>query len=107
MRRRKIYFQRHYKKAPGSPDIALPSLKKAVFINGDFWHGWKFKETEHRLPNRYWKDKIAGNVKRDRRNRLKLKKMGWSIMKVWEHDIEKNKEKVAAKIINFLHGSNS
>ena len=103
LRRKKIHFQRHYKKIPGSPDIALPSSKKAVFIDGDFWHGWRFEKIKQRLPNKYWKDKIANNIKRDRKNRLALKSEGWSVMRVWEHEIEKNEEAVAEKIMDFLH----
>ncbi|KKR09150.1 MAG: hypothetical protein UT37_C0024G0005 [Parcubacteria group bacterium GW2011_GWA2_39_18] len=34
-----IHFQKHYKKAAGCPDIALPNKKRAVFIDSDFWHG--------------------------------------------------------------------
>ncbi|RZD19594.1 MAG: hypothetical protein EVG15_00760 [Candidatus Acididesulfobacter diazotrophicus] len=44
LRKRKIYFQKHYKKAIGNPDIALPRKKKAVFIDGDFWHGYQFSK---------------------------------------------------------------
>ena len=43
LKKRGIYFQKHYKKAPGTPDIALPRKKKAVFIDGDFWHGNNFE----------------------------------------------------------------
>ncbi len=38
LRKKKIYFQKHYSKVAGNPDIALPAEKIAVFINGDFWH---------------------------------------------------------------------
>ena len=44
LRKQGVYFQKHYKKAPGSPDIALPKKKIAVFIDGDFWHGWRFSK---------------------------------------------------------------
>lgn len=39
LRKEGVYFQKHYKRALGSPDIALPLKKRAVFIDGDFWHG--------------------------------------------------------------------
>ena len=54
LQRRKVYFQKHYKRAVGSPDIALPRKKKAVFIDGDFWHGYQFSKQKERLPKKYW-----------------------------------------------------
>jgi len=40
LRKAGIRFQRHYDRVPGAPDIALPRRKRAVFIHGDFWHGY-------------------------------------------------------------------
>jgi DNA mismatch endonuclease (patch repair protein) len=102
LRKRKIYFQKHYKKAPGKPDIALPRKKKAVFIDGDFWHGYKFSETANRLPKKYWLGKIESNIARDRRNKATLKKSGWKVLRVWEHDIESNLSRAADRIALFL-----
>jgi DNA mismatch endonuclease, patch repair protein len=102
LRRRKIYFQKYYKSPAGSPDIALPRKKIAVFIDGDFWHGYRFDKNRSRLPKKYWLDKIENNIKRDRKNRAKLKKSGWKVMKVWEHDVIKKFEESMEKIISFL-----
>lgn len=100
--KRKIYFKRHYKKAIGNPDIALPRKKKAIFLDGDFWHGYNFSKNKKRLPKKYWIKKIEDNIKRDRRNRLKLKKEGWKVLRIWEHEIQKKKNELIEKIINFL-----
>ena len=102
LRKRGIYFQRHYKKAKGKPDIALPKKKKAVFIDGDFWHGRNFLKQKKRLPKKYWLAKIERNVKRDKANRVKLKKEGWKVLRIWEHEVQKNFDKTINKIINFL-----
>lgn len=102
LKRRKIYFQLHYKKASGSPDIALPRKKIAVFIDGDFWHGYRFAERRSKLPEKYWVGKIEGNMKRDRRNRAKLRKSGWKVLRVWEHEVLKNFDKTIDKIVTFL-----
>ncbi|GAJ07086.1 unnamed protein product, partial [marine sediment metagenome] len=66
LKKRKIYFQKHYKRAVGNPDIALPRKKKAVFIDGDFWHGRDFHKLKKRLPKKYWLKKIERNVQRDK-----------------------------------------
>jgi len=102
LRRKGVYFQKHYKKALGNPDIALPKKKIAVFIDGDFWHGYQFSKFKKRLPRKYWLKKIEDNIKRDRRNRAKLKREGWKVLRIWEHEIQKNPEKAIQKVIKFL-----
>ena len=104
--KRKIYFQKHYKRALGRPDIALPRKKKAVFIDGDFWHGRNFKKTKDRLPKKYWQAKIEQNIKRDKINRNKLKKDGWKILRIWEYEIKKTPEKSIEKVVKFLTKDN-
>jgi len=102
LRKRGIYFQKHYKRAKGKPDIALPSKKKAVFIDGDFWHGRNFSKQKKRLPKKYWLPKIEKNVRNDRKNRLALEKAGWKVLRVWEKETIKNPEKAISKISKFL-----
>lgn len=102
LRKRKIYFQRYYSKAIGNPDIALTKKKKAVFIDGDFWHGYRFSKIKNRLPKKYWQAKIESNIKRDKKNRAKLKREGWKVLRIWEHEIKKNLDGVMKKITHFL-----
>jgi len=102
LRKRGVYFQKHYKKAKESPDVTLPRKKRAVFIDGDFWHGYKFLKQKQRLPKKYWLAKIEGNMRRDKTVMAKLKKEGWKILKVWEHEAIKEPTKTIEKITNFL-----
>lgn len=102
LRKRRIYFKKHYRKVLGNPDIAVPSKKKAIFIDGDFWHGYKFSKLRQRLPKEYWLAKIENNVKRDRVYRSKLKKDGWKILRVWEHELLGKQNKTIDKIATFL-----
>lgn len=73
----------------GKPDIVFTRIRLAVFVDGDFWHGWKFNEWSEKLPP-YWRDKIAGNMARDHRHTVQLRREGWTVMRVWEHDVENN-----------------
>ena len=102
LRKKGIYFRTHYNKAIGNPDIALPRKKKAVFIDGDFWHGYQYARLKKRLPKKYWVPKIEKNIKRDKRNRNKLRKEGWSVLRVWEHEIYDDIDRCAKNIIVFL-----
>lgn len=102
LRHKKIYFQKHYRRAPGNPDIALLRKKKAIFIDGDFWHGWKFKERADKLPKEYWREKIENNIKRDKKNRRKLRQAGWRVLRIWEHQLKKKEAETFEKIVIFL-----
>ncbi len=102
LRRRGIYFQKHCKRVLGNPDIALIRKKKAIFIDGDFWHGYKFKTQKQRLPKKYWVKKIENNIARDKKVNRELRKNGWHVLRFWEHDIKKNPEKVFKKIVKVL-----
>lgn len=71
----------------GSPDLAVPRLKLAIFAHGCFWHSCP---KHGRLPksNRtFWIAKLAANVRRDRAVARRLRKAGWSVWTVWEHDL--------------------
>lgn len=90
LRQRKIYFQKHYNRAPGKPDIALPRRKIAVFIDGDFWHGHTLEQLKLRredYENDYWIKKITRNMERDQEQETLLLDRGWKILRVWERDI--------------------
>lgn len=105
LRSQNIYFQKHYKKALGTPDIALPRKKIAVFIDGDFWHGRRLTETlRKRGLNDFWTQKIINNVSRDVRQRSDLAEKGWSVLSVWETDLlrKRTRHEEFNKIKDFL-----
>jgi DNA mismatch endonuclease (patch repair protein) len=102
LRKRGVYFQKYYSKVIGKPDIALPRKKKAVFIDGDFWHGYQFAKNKNRRPKKYWVQKIAGNIARDKKNTATLERRGWKVLRIWEHEIHNDVSRVAKDIIIFL-----
>lgn len=96
LRQEKIYFQRHYKRVAGKPDLALPRKKKAVFIDGDFWHGRDYARLFRTRPEGdYWIKKIRYNMDRDALNRKRLKDAGWAVLAVWETDIKRKKTQIS------------
>ena len=104
LRRRGIYFQKHYKRAIGSPDIALPRKKKAIFIDGNFWHGYQFAKLKKRLPKKFWVAKIERNIARDKKYRLALRHAGWSVLRVWEGELKEDKFTTLRRILRFMKG---
>lgn len=71
---------------PGRPDLVFARPRVAVFVDGCFWHGCP---SHCRLPAsnaEYWTRKIARNVARDSSTTARLANLGWSVLRVWEHD---------------------
>lgn len=106
LRRNKVYFQKHYKRASGSPDLALPRKKRAVFIDGDFWHGRTLERVRSSRmdPNDYWVKKLERNIARDVRQNQELFVAGWEVMRVWESDLMRKSTSVSTleAIATFL-----
>ena len=98
LHRRGYRFRKHAKELPGKPDIVFPKQKLAVFIDGDFWHGWRFPAWEHKVSD-FWKKKIGKNRERDSKNFRKLRAMGWRVIRLWQHEIKQDVERGIAKII--------
>src|SRR3989344_4143983 len=84
---------RLYYRIKGKPDIVFPRKKVAVFIDGDFWHGWNWKGLKPKLKNAYWVNKIKGNLERDKKITLNLKEEGWFVIRIWEHLLRKDAQK--------------
>ncbi len=81
----------------GKPDVVFTKIRLAIFIDGDFWHGWKFDQWSHKLAP-YWREKITGNRARDLQHMAVLRREGWTVMRIWEHDVDKNCERCIARI---------
>jgi len=98
LRRAGVRFRTHVSVLPRcTPDIVLPQSMAVVLIHGDFWHGWRFPIWEPKLAP-FWKNKISANRARDRRNCRALRRAGWRVLRVWEHDVERDLRAVVARI---------
>lgn len=93
---------RIHSKMLGSPDIIFPKKKVAIFIDGDFFHGYNWKCLGKVPPKKYWQAKIQKNMDRDKRNNRALRKDGWKVLRLWEHDIHKNFYNSIKKIERYL-----
>ncbi|OGF62628.1 hypothetical protein A2662_03775 [Candidatus Giovannonibacteria bacterium RIFCSPHIGHO2_01_FULL_45_33] len=95
-------WRRHVRGVLGSPDFIFPKRKLAVFVDGCFWHGCKQHCILPKSNKKYWLPKIENNSRRDLRNRAKLRRRGWKVIRIWEHEIKKNPEKIIVKIKRML-----
>lgn len=82
-----IKFRRHVRALPGSPDIVFQKERLAVFVDGDFWHGWRLPAWEHKL-SKFWRDKLRANRARDQRNFRRLRASGWKVIRLWQHELK-------------------
>jgi DNA mismatch endonuclease (patch repair protein) len=98
---RGLRFESHPADLPGHPDVAFRCMKVAVFIDGDFWHGWRFPLWQKKLSPK-WQDKIAGNRARDQRNFQRLRRLGWKVIRIWEHQIERDLPRCIEKIVAVI-----
>ena len=99
-----IRYRLNYKKLPGSPDIAITKHKIAVFVDGEFWHGYEWEKRKPKLKaNReYWIEKTEENINRDKRNDLLLEKMNWQYIHFWEKDVLKNLSDCVTRVIELI-----
>ena len=82
-------IDRNIRALPGCPDVVIPSLRLVIFADGCFFHGCP-KHYRAPLSNtEYWVPKIAGNIARDKARQATLEADGWSVWRVWEHDLTK------------------
>ena len=100
-------FRLHDRKLPGRPDLVFPAKRAVILVNGCFWHGhdchlfrWPANREE------FWRQKIAGNIARDERNRDALLDQGWRVAEVWECRLKGKErqpsEEVLTRLARFL-----
>lgn len=93
--------ERHPKDLPGRPDFVFRDQMLALFVDGDFWHGWRFPSWKEKLAPS-WQSKIEANRKRDLRNKRKLRRLGWKVIRLWEHQVRNHPELCVSKITKAL-----
>lgn len=91
--------QKPIKELNRKADIIFRSVKVAVFVDGCFWHGCPVHGTQAKANAEFWKNKIKQNQARDLDTNMRLKKAGWRVVRVWEHEYP---EKASRKIYNIV-----
>ncbi len=84
-------YRLHWKKIPGSPDIAYPGRKIAIFVNGCYWHRCPMCNLPlPRTNTEFWKTKFDRNKTRDAKKKRELEKLGWKVFVFWECKIKED-----------------
>lgn len=90
--RRGYRYRKNDKAIYGTPDISFRKYRIAVFVDGEFFHGYNWEEKKLKLKDNreYWIAKIERNMDRDIRVNDFLKMKGWRVIRFWDRDIKKN-----------------
>lgn len=67
-------------------DLAFPRQRLVVFVDGCFWHGCPIHCRVPKANADYWIPKIKGNIERDRATDRDLARLGWRVLRIWEHE---------------------
>lgn len=95
-------WKKNVENITGKPDVAFIDLRVAVFIDGCFWHGCPSCRRKLPKTNReYWSRKIKRNVALAKSHNRRLRQDGWTVIRVWEHEIA-NSAKIKARILHAL-----
>ena len=97
-------WRRHLTASPGKPDFSFLSAQLAVFVDGCFWHGCKScqRNIKPSTNSDYWLKKITKNKARDRNVNTELRRKGWRVIRIWEHEVAKAQQVIIRQIQKTL-----
>jgi DNA mismatch endonuclease, patch repair protein len=100
LRKHGITGWRRHLPLPGTPDFTIRSCRLTIFLDGCFWHGCPScaRNLTPSTNTTYWSEKIVANRRRDRRANRALRKEGWQVLRIWEHDLKKRPIDCVARI---------
>ena len=91
-------FKLNVKEIRGKPDIVFNRKRVCVFLDSNFWHGWQYPRWKHLLKNEFWCEKIDKNRRRDRNATQYLRRNGWTVVRIWEHEIKIDFQRALNKV---------
>ena len=87
-------YRKNYNKLPGKPDIVLTKYRIVIFCDSEFFHGKDWQKLKLQLEkgknSEFWINKISKNIERDEKIEKELNFMGWTVLRFWGKDINKN-----------------
>ena len=88
-------------------DFVFPKLRLAIFVDGCFWHACPIHATKPKNNAAFWREKLAGNRRRDARVTRTLRRAGWRVLRLWEHELaRKNELKLLRRIQKAVRQEN-
>jgi DNA mismatch endonuclease (patch repair protein) len=91
-------WRMHADELPGKPDFVFTDSKIAIFVDGCFWHGCPKCYRRPHSSQSYWDTKVARNMARDKSRRAELRRLGWRVLRFWEHEVKASAFAAAVRI---------
>jgi DNA mismatch endonuclease (patch repair protein) len=81
------------------PDFVFSRVRLAIFVDGCFWHGCPKHATKPKNNRAFWHRKLSANKTRDRLVNATLRRAGWRVLRIWEHELVcKNEARLLSRI---------
>ena len=101
-----LRYRVNHPRLPGKPDVAILGPRVCVFLDGCFWHGCPDHYVFPRSRQEYWSQKLLRNVQRDRNQTRELEDLGWTVLRIWEHELRgKQLQIVVTRVLDAVNGS--
>ncbi|MGY4385966.1 DNA mismatch endonuclease (patch repair protein) [Pedobacter sp. UYP24] len=104
---RNLRFRIHVDNLPGKPDIAIKKYRLAIFVDGEFWHGynWEKKKKSINSNREYWIPKIEKNIQNDIIINDKLRSIGYTVFRFWSLDVFKSLPRCLNQILLYIESA--
>lgn len=91
-------------KLPGKPDISIQKYKLAIFIDGEYWHGYNWVECKPKLKTnrKFWIPKIERNIQRDREVNQQLADLGYTVFRFWSKEIKGDLDRCLNDVLIYI-----
>lgn len=98
-----LRYRKNVKAMTGKPDIVMRKYKLVIFVDGEFWHGFKWEEKKDKIKSNrdFWIPKIERNMQRDAEVNQLLEKQGWIVLRFWEQEIKKEFGRCVNEILRY------
>ncbi|MBK0383282.1 very short patch repair endonuclease [Pedobacter sp. SD-b] len=102
-----VRYRIHQKNIFGTPDLVIKKYRLAIFVDGSFWHGydWGKRKEQWKKNKAFWVPKIERNIQRDLEVNKKLEDAGFTVMRFWDFEIEKNLNHCINQIMLYIEAA--
>lgn len=102
--RKNIRYRVDSKQLPGKPDISIKKYHLAIFIDGEFWHGYNWDERKKTIKSNrhFWIPKIERNMQRDRQVNQELREKGYTVFRFWSKEILNDLDQCINDVLMFI-----
>ncbi|NOT24141.1 MAG: very short patch repair endonuclease [Nitrospiraceae bacterium] len=108
LRQHRIIGWRRHLKLFGNPDFVFRKYRLAIFVDGCFWHGCPKHASQPTTNRTFWEKKLLRNKDRDRLVTRTLRKLGWHVLRIWQHELTgKSVDRCVSRIRQVLDCSST